>query len=104
LGPDPAVAPPLKPEYMRVLERRIRAKNRGTPEADASTQCLPHSDALHVTERYRLERGGKRLQAVFTVEDARTFSAPWSFKADYVKRRDYELRENVCADKLVAGQ
>jgi hypothetical protein len=65
---------------------------------------LPHSDALHVTERYRLERGGKRLQVVFTVEDARTFSAPWSFEAEYVKRRDYELRENVCADKLAAGQ
>ena len=42
LGPQPGVAPPLKPEYMRILERRIRAKNRGTPEADASTQCLPH--------------------------------------------------------------
>jgi hypothetical protein len=65
---------------------------------------LPHSDALHVTERYRLERGGKRLQAVFTVEDPKTFSAPWRFKAEYIKRRDYELHENVCADKLAAGQ
>src|ERR1700731_1575565 len=27
LGPEPGVPPPLKPEYMRVLERRIRAKN-----------------------------------------------------------------------------
>lgn len=42
LGAAPGIAPPLKPEYMRILERRIRAKNRGTPEADASTDCRPH--------------------------------------------------------------
>ena len=42
LGPESGVPPPLKPEYMKVLERRIRAKNRGTPEADASTNCMPH--------------------------------------------------------------
>lgn len=42
LGPAPGVAPPLRPEYLRILERRIRAKNRGTPEADASTDCRPH--------------------------------------------------------------
>ena len=42
LGPEPGVPPPLKDEYMRILERRVRAKNRGTPEADASTDCRPH--------------------------------------------------------------
>ncbi|MFM1887287.1 MAG: hypothetical protein RL026_2444 [Pseudomonadota bacterium] len=42
LGPEPGVPPPLKPEYMQILERRIRAKNQGVPEADASTDCRPH--------------------------------------------------------------
>jgi hypothetical protein len=42
IGPEPGVPPPLKPEYMRILERRIRAKNSGRPEADASTDCRPH--------------------------------------------------------------
>ena len=28
LGPESGVPPPLKPEYMKVLERRIRAKNK----------------------------------------------------------------------------
>jgi hypothetical protein len=60
---------------------------------------LPHSDALHLTERYRLDEDGRHLHARFTVEDAKTFVAPWSFTAEYVKRPDYELRENVCADK-----
>jgi hypothetical protein len=42
IGPEPGVPPPLKPEYMKILERRIRAKNMGKPEADASTDCRPH--------------------------------------------------------------
>jgi len=55
LGPEPGVAPPLKPEYMQVLERRIRAKNRGTPEADASTQCLPHGMPRLMESPYPIE-------------------------------------------------
>jgi hypothetical protein len=43
---------------------------------------------------------GKHLHARFTIEDPKTFSASWSFKAEYVKRPGYELRENVCADRL----
>jgi hypothetical protein len=55
LGPEPGVAPPLKPDYLRVLERRIRAKNRGTPEADASTQCLPHGMPRVMESPYPIE-------------------------------------------------
>jgi hypothetical protein len=55
LGPEPGVAPPLKPEYMAILERRIRAKNRGTPEADASTQCLPHGMPRVMESPYPIE-------------------------------------------------
>src|SRR5690348_17129044 len=29
LGPEPGVPPPLKPKYIKLLEKRIRAKNRG---------------------------------------------------------------------------
>jgi hypothetical protein len=55
LGPEPGVAPPLKPEYLRILERRIRAKNRGTPEADASTQCFPHGMPRLMESPYPIE-------------------------------------------------
>jgi hypothetical protein len=60
---------------------------------------LPHSDALHLTERYQLDKDGKHLHARFTIEDPKTFASAWSFTAEYVKRPGYELRENVCADK-----
>lgn len=55
IGPEPGVAPPLKPEYMRILERRIRAKNKGEPEADASTQCLPHGMPRLMESPYPIE-------------------------------------------------
>jgi hypothetical protein len=60
---------------------------------------LPHSESLQLTERYRLDKDGKHLHARFTIDDAKTFAAPWSFKAEYVKRVGYELHEDICADK-----
>jgi len=55
LGPEPGVPPPLKPKYMKLLEQRIRAKNRGTPEADTETQCLGHGMARVMESPYPIE-------------------------------------------------
>ncbi len=55
LGPEAGVPPPLKPEFMSLLERRIRAKNRGTPEADTATRCLPHGMPRLMESPYPIE-------------------------------------------------
>jgi hypothetical protein len=55
LGPEPGVEAPLKPKYMEILKRRIRAKNAGTPEADASTQCFPHGMPRIMESPYPIE-------------------------------------------------
>ncbi len=55
LGPAPGVPPPLKPKYMKLLEERIRAKNRGTPEADTETQCLSHGMPRLMESPYPIE-------------------------------------------------
>jgi hypothetical protein len=55
LGPAPGVEPPLKPEYMDILKRRIRAKNRGVPETDTSTQCYPHGMPRLMESPYPIE-------------------------------------------------
>jgi len=60
---------------------------------------LPHSDALHLTERYRLSRDGKHLNALFTIDDPKDYTRPWTAKAEYVKRPGYEIPEEVCMDK-----
>ena len=89
----------------------------------------PYSEALHVTERYRLidyaaaieaenrnikrngssgnfqaagvDAGyrGKGLQVEFTVEDPNVFRMPWSGAATY-RKSDGTWIENVCAENL----
>ena len=55
LGPEIGVPAPLKPKYVEILKRRIRAKNAGTPEADASTQCFPHGMPRITESPYPIE-------------------------------------------------
>jgi hypothetical protein len=62
---------------------------------------LPHSDALHLTERYRLDKAGKTLSVSFTIDDPKTYSRAWTAKASYVKKPDsFEIPEEVCAERL----
>ena len=77
LGPEPGVAPPLKPEYMAILERRIRAKNRGTPEADASTQCLPHGMPRVMESPYPIEIVQTPQRITFLHEVAHNLRRIW---------------------------
>jgi hypothetical protein len=63
-------------------------------------QGLPHSDQLHLTERYKLSADGKTLSARFTIEDPKDYSQPWSTTATYSKRVGYQIPEGVCAEKL----
>ena len=45
----------------------------------------PHSDKLHVVERFRMIEGGKKLEVEITVDDPIAFKAPWSFKRVWEK-------------------
>jgi len=57
----------------------------------------PHSNLLHVIERYHVTDGGRTLQVDFTVDDPKAFTMPWSGIAhDRKARGDYE--EFVCAE------
>ncbi len=62
---------------------------------------MPHSEDLHLTERYELSHDGKYLHALFTIDDPKTFTHPWSTAAEFVKRPGYEIPEEVCMDKLL---
>jgi hypothetical protein len=57
----------------------------------------PHTDKLHVTERWSLTEDGKILEAAFTVEDPGTFLAPWSGSQRY-RRVQERMGEQVCAE------
>jgi hypothetical protein len=57
----------------------------------------PHSEQLHVVERWRLVDGGQAMEVIFTVEDAGAFHQPWTGKRRYrrVEQTDYE---KICAE------
>jgi hypothetical protein len=57
----------------------------------------PHTEKLHVVERWRLTDGGKGMEAVFTVEDPDAYFQPWSGKRRY-RRVTQEPYEKICAE------
>ncbi|MBV9969812.1 MAG: hypothetical protein JO228_07505 [Xanthobacteraceae bacterium] len=57
----------------------------------------PHTEKLHVVERFTIEPGGKYLTAIATVEDPGTFNEPLRMKQRWVKT-EVPLNETVCAE------
>jgi len=57
----------------------------------------PHTDKLHVVERWKVLDGGKALEVSFTVEDPDAFYQPWAGKKRY-RRVDEAMAEDVCAE------
>ncbi|MFT3905909.1 MAG: hypothetical protein QM718_06365 [Steroidobacteraceae bacterium] len=61
---------------------------------------LPHSEQLHLTERYRLLKDGNTLEQVLRFEDAATFSKPWEAKLLYKRLPGASIAEDVCEERL----
>ena len=57
----------------------------------------PHTEKLHVVERWRMVDDGKVLEVNFTVEDPDAFYEPWSATQRY-RRVQQPLREEICAE------
>jgi hypothetical protein len=57
----------------------------------------PHSEKLHVVERFTIEPGGKNMKALVTVEDPDAFNAPLTMTRRWF-RFDGPMRETVCAE------
>jgi hypothetical protein len=57
----------------------------------------PHTEKLHVVERFTLEPDGKHLTAIATVEDPDTFNGPLTMMQRWFKQ-DSPLRETICAE------
>ena len=57
----------------------------------------PHSEKLHVTERFKLTEDGKYLEAFVKVEDQDTFNEPMYMAARW-RKQEGEWREFICAE------
>lgn len=60
----------------------------------------PHTDKIHVTERYRIvsDQRGKGLEVVFRVDDPGAFTMPWKGMVTYRPSRGGKFEEVVCAE------
>lgn len=67
---------------------------------------LTHSEALHLTERFRLiDRN--TLSDDITIDDPMTFTKAWTVHVTYSRKPDWEIQEFVCAENnlfLTNGQ
>jgi hypothetical protein len=57
----------------------------------------PHTDQLHVVERYRLIDSGKMIEVLISVEDPGAFTTPWSAMQRF-RRVPREWSEDICAE------
>ena len=57
----------------------------------------PHTDKLHVVERFKLVDGGKKMRVDITFEDPAAFNAPWSAMQLY-DRVQRPMDEQICAE------
>jgi hypothetical protein len=60
----------------------------------------PHTDKIHVVERFKVIEGGNTLQATVTVEDPGAFNMPWTGVQRW-KRIARPLEEYLCEESNV---
>jgi hypothetical protein len=58
----------------------------------------PHSEQLHVVERFRMIEGGRTLEVKVHVEDPQAFTTPWNAVQVYRRMENGPMLETVCAE------
>jgi hypothetical protein len=58
----------------------------------------PHSDKLHVVERFRLIDDGKAIEAIATVDDPGAYTTTWRAMQRYRRVEQGPMVENACAE------
>ncbi len=58
----------------------------------------PHTDRLHVVERFRLTGGGEMLEVLITVDDPGAFTMPWSAVQRFKRVHAGLMEEAICAE------
>jgi hypothetical protein len=62
----------------------------------------PHSEKLHVTERWRLIENGAKIEVLLTIDDPDTFNQPFKMLRQY-ERMDRTFAEYICAENNSAN-
>jgi len=65
----------------------------------SAMQAYPHSDALHVTERWRRADVG-HMELTVTIDDPKAYVKPWTNKIPLLLLPDTELLEAFCDNQM----
>jgi hypothetical protein len=72
-----------------------------TPRSYIDEFRTPHTQQLHVTERFHMTDGGKTMQVDLHVEDPGTFTTPWDAVQRYRRVTRGPLQEQTCSENNV---
>jgi hypothetical protein len=61
----------------------------------------PHTDQLHVVERFKLTNGGQALEVLITIEDPGAFTMPWSAIQRFRRVQAGPMEEAICAENNI---
>lgn len=61
---------------------------------------LPHSDAMHLIERFTLSEDGLTLSLSLDVDDPMTYSQPWQAQVQFIRKPAGTLVEDDCEQRL----
>jgi len=95
--------PNLKPSWMGELVGRYEGDTLVIDTIGMNTKApvdrygTPHTEKLHVVERWRLVEQGLMLRVDITVDDADTFYQPWKTYQEY-QRSNRPLEVEICAE------
>ena len=69
-----------------------------SPRTYVDNFFTPHSEQLHVVERFRMIEGGRTLEVKVHVEDPGAFTTPWNAMQLYRRMDNGPMVETVCAE------
>jgi hypothetical protein len=58
----------------------------------------PHTDKLHVVERFKLIESGNVMEILISIDDPGAFTTPWSAIQRFRRREPGTMTENPCAE------
>ena len=58
----------------------------------------PHTEKLHVVERFKMIDGGKTLRVSITVDDPGAFNMPWTAAHTWKRVRQGTMIEDLCEE------
>jgi hypothetical protein len=58
----------------------------------------PHTDKLHVVERFKVTDAGKGMDILISIDDPGAFTMPWSATQKFQRRQSGQFDEHICQE------